>query len=295
MKALFILNPDAGRNRRRRDLAILLEAHATRTGALLRTCARKEDLDGVIADAAAAECQVVFAVGGDGTVNEVGRRLLGTSLILGILPTGSGNGLARHLRISMHPPSVLKEIDASTAVDIDTAVVNGVPFLGTFGVGFDALVAHRFAQAGTRGLVTYMKEGVKAYFGYRPESYALEIDGAAHDETAFVLTVSNSNQYGNEARIAPLASLRDGLLDICSLRQAPLYEAPFIARRLFNGTMDKCTYLCLRQGREVVIRRKSEGPAHIDGEPMMLPAELHISILPRSLRVLVPNRAIDEI
>jgi diacylglycerol kinase (ATP) len=295
VKALFILNPAAGRKRDRQDVIELLEARAAMQPTLIRRCASKGELDGLIAEAAAADCQAVVAVGGDGTVNEIGRRLAGTPLAMGIIPTGSGNGLARHLRVPMSIPAAVRHLDACEPVDIDTASVNGVTFLGTFGVGFDALVAFRFAAAGSRGLRTYLQEGVRAFFGYKPETYRLRLDGEPFEETAFVLTVSNSNQYGNEARIAPLASLRDGLLDVCSLRQAPIVDAPFVVGRLFNGTLHRSSYLCIRKARSVSIERVGEGPAHIDGEPLMMGRQLEISIHPRSLRVLVRHDVAEQI
>lgn len=295
MRSLFIVNENSGRKRDRDALVRTIETSCSGDSFEIVRTRSKAELDTIFDDSNLAPFDVVWAVGGDGTVNELGKRLIGSSKALGVVPTGSGNGLARHLQISLDPAAAVLARKSSSVVTIDTATVNGHCFLGTFGIGFDAVVASRFAEAGSRGLETYVREAMKAFLAFRPEEYLIVVDGEEIRETAFLLAVGNSNQYGNEAKIAPLASLRDGLLDLAVLRDHRLVDAPDIVRRLFFGTLRDCSYLETRRGRSIQIIRAAEGPAHIDGEPIVLGREINIEIRPSSLNVLVLKSALQSI
>lgn len=291
MKSLFIVNARSGRRRGYDVTTLIRETCAAWNDEFdVVSCARKEDLDEIVARAARDDYAIVYAVGGDGTVHETARRLIGTPLALGILPTGSGNGFARHIQLPMEPRSSLMSSSQRRIVTIDTATVNGAPFLGVMGVGFDAFVAERFAASGTRGFETYVKVGVKSLFTYRPESYELEIDGEPLTRRAYAIAIANASQYGNNARIAPLASLCDGLLDIVLVHAMPLWRVPFVTARIFAGSLQHSSDVTMRRGRHIVLRRNTEGAAHLDGEPVTLPAELTIRIVPQSLRILLPDR-----
>ncbi len=283
MKTLFVVNERSGLRRPRDAGAIIREGCSEPHEIVI--CGRKEDLDEIIARAERENFDVVCAVGGDGTVHEVGKRLIGRSPALGILPTGSGNGYARHLRMPAAP------LRSGSIAAVDTAEVNGMAFLGVMGAGLDAVIAHRFAASGIRGLRTYVKEGLKTYMQYRPERYVIEVDGKRWTSTAFVVAVANSSQYGNNARIAPLASLQDGLLDVVIVEELSLIRAPLMLVRLFNGTLHKSRSVKILQGRNVVIRRPQPGPVHLDGEPFEMDAELRVRVVPLSLRVLLPANA----
>jgi diacylglycerol kinase (ATP) len=174
---------------------------------------------------------------------------------------------------------------------VDTATVNGAPFIGTMGLGFDAWVAATFANAGARGLVTYVRVGLRGFAGYQSEEYEIGIDGTWTTQRAMVVAVANASQYGNNARIAPLASLQDGLLDVTVVERATLLTAPLLMARLFAGRLHRARGVVTMRGRRVEIRRRSAGPAHLDGEPMTLPETLTVEIVPRSLRVVVPDDA----
>jgi len=246
----------------------------------------------VIDDAVRNGVEVVFAVGGDGTVHEIAKRLIDKPIALGIVPTGSGNGFARHLGVSIDPSNVLRSIATSRIETIDTAEVNGNPFLGVMGIGFDACIAARFASSTVRGIRTYIREGLFGYVSYRPQSYEITIDGNVRKETAFVIAVANSSQYGNNAKIAPLASVQDGLLDLVIIRRASPLSVPALMARLFSGSLHRSPVVATVQAREIVIRRAAAGPAHVDGEPIHMPEELRVRIRPQSLRVLVPSGAL---
>jgi diacylglycerol kinase (ATP) len=290
MKCLFVVNARSG-PRRNVDIARLIREHCERVQMPfeLRPCERKEDLDGVIAHAERERYDVLFAVGGDGTVHEVAKRLIGKDVALGVVPTGSGNGFARHVGLPLVLEASLATCTSGRIATIDTATVNGLPFLGVMGAGFDALIAHRFAESTKRGMRTYVKKGLSAFAEYRPGEYEIDIDGETFRRRAFVVAVANSSQYGNNARIAPLASLQDGLLDLVTVENVSIFSALPLLVRLFNGTIHRSSRAKVAHGRRIVIRREKAAPAHLDGEPMMLPAELDVRIVPSSLRVLVPS------
>ncbi|HEX9502494.1 MAG TPA: YegS/Rv2252/BmrU family lipid kinase [Thermoanaerobaculia bacterium] len=281
MKALFIVNRRSGVKGRIDAGAIIREQSGWEIE--VAEAEQKQDLDSIIGRAIAEHVDVVFAVGGDGTVHEVAKRLIGTSLPLGIVPTGSGNGLARHLGFSMNARDVLRTYQRVTT--IDTATVNGIPFIGTMGVGFDAWVADAFASAGVRGMATYVRVGVGGFFKYTRQMYQIEVDGERIERKALLIAVANASQYGNNARIAPVASLQDGLLDLVIVERASLFAIP----RLFTGTLHRAAGITMRRGSHIEIRRPAPGPAHLDGEPVTLPEVLTIRIVPKSLRVLLPD------
>ena len=284
MKSLFVVNPRSGA-RRRRDIMPILRG----SGGDLVGCDSLEELDAIISRAVSDGFEVVYAVGGDGTVHEIARRIIGTALALGIVPAGSGNGLARHLGIPVDAERAIEVCRAGVVVTIDSAVVNDLPWFGVMGVGLDAVIAGRFASSTTRGMRTYISMGLRTFVTFRPEEYEIEIDGKSHRRRAHILAIANSSQYGNNARIAPLASLQDGLLDVVIIEKAPLFAAPLMLGRLFNGTLHQSRGVRILQGRNIQIRRLASGPAHLDGEPLILPAELNISVRPSSLRVVVPR------
>lgn len=285
MKALFVINERSGR-RRDYDIAKLIRSTAKIDFELLG-CDRKDDLDAIIDRAEADGVDVVFAVGGDGTVHETAKRLIGRAPALGILPIGSGNGFARHIGLSMDLTVCLESVESSHVVTIDTALVNDSPFLGVMGVGFDAEIADRFATSTTRGLESYVREGLNALRFLHAEEYEIVAEGHTIRTKALVVAVANSGQYGNNARIAPLASLQDGLLDVVIIHDASIVAAPILLARLFSGTIHEASSVTTLQTRELTIRRPA-GPAHLDGEPVSLPDELRVRVVPSSLRLLVP-------
>jgi diacylglycerol kinase (ATP) len=157
------------------------------------------------------------------------------------------------------------------------------------GIGFDAVIADRFASSSVRGLQTYIREGVRTFMEFKPEEYEVTANGTTTRKRAFVIAIANSGQYGNDARVAPLASLQDGLLDVVIVDDARFFAAPMLLARLFTGTFHRAPEVTSLQTTSVTITRPAAGPAHLDGEPVTLPAELHVRIVPQSLRVLVPE------
>jgi diacylglycerol kinase (ATP) len=289
VKSLFVVNESSGA-RRSFDVREVIRAAMTDPFEIV-ACGAKEDLVSIVDRAEREGFDVVYAVGGDGTVHETAKRLIGRRPALGILPIGSGNGFARHIGLPLDPARSLRSCNGARVVIIDTAEVNGEPFLGVMGIGFDAVVAERFAVSEVRGLKTYVREGLLAFRRFRAEEYEIAIDRQTVRQRAFVVAVANSGQYGNNARIAPLASLQDGLLDVVIVNDAPMLRSLLLLPRLFRGTLHRAADVQMLRGREIVIHRRGAGPAHLDGEPYVLPAELHVRVVPRSLKVLVPDDA----
>ena len=239
---------------------------------------------------AARRYDAVIAVGGDGTVNEVGCGLIGTDTALGIIPCGSGNGLARHLGIPIDPFKAVKWLDKSIFTDIDYGTMNGQPFFCTCGVGFDAKVSDSFSKSGSRGVLTYLESIMKEIATYHNETYKLSFDNSSETFEAFFITCANADQWGNNAFIAPTASLQDGLLDVIAAHPFGVVDAPLIAFQLFNRQIDKNPKVDVRKCNGVTITRQKEGPAHYDGDPVIMGREIRIEIVPSGLKVLIPDK-----
>ena len=229
----------------------------------------------------------IVAVGGDGTVNEVAKSLRDTSAVMGIVPCGSGNGLARHLHIPLKLTDALELINNASVVSIDYGLVNDKPFFCTFGTGFDAHISHVFAKSEKRGFWTYLTYIVKEFFSYRSRKYKLKVDGNVLKTSAMVLTVANSSQYGNNGYISPRADITDGKLDVCIVRPFPKFKAGLLAIRLLRKSIDKSQFYHTIRGKKITIKRKHEGEVHLDGNPFMMGKKLKVRIVPKGLKVLV--------
>lgn len=247
----------------------------------------------------------VVAVGGDGTINEVAQGIVSGeqmkrkgegSTAMGIIPMGSGNGLARHLGIPVRTQKALEMLNHSEPICIDYGMANDKLFVSTCGTGFDALVAYDFATAGTRGLKTYVSRVMKDLVGYKPETYRMEITEKGKgivesvEHKAFLLTFANSSQWGYEAKIAPRASVQDGLMDICMMSPQAWLGAPGMALRLFTGNLDGSLFMDTFRAKDVMLYRETESPFHIDGDPVKMEKDIRIRIVPEGLKVLVEKR-----
>ena len=232
----------------------------------------------------------VIAVGGDGTINEVGKGLCGTNTALGIIPNGSGNGFARHLEISTRMNRAVEMLNNSEVISVDYCTVNDIPFFSTFGVGFDALVAQDFSNT-SRGLKGYIESILKDIFQYKPEQYHLQGEGIDLTTSAFLINFANASQWGYDACIAPKASLQDGWMDVAIVSEFPLIKAPELAWQLFTKSIDENHYMHTIRAKEITLKRENESsPVHIDGTPTQMAKDLHIKIVEDGLKVLVKKR-----
>ena len=237
---------------------------------------------------------IVVAVGGDGTVNEVGRALVNTKTAMGILPCGSGNGLARHLNLPMNLKKCIDILNDCDIHTLDYGLINRHPFFCTCGMGFDAFISMKFAEAGKRGPITYMQKILEEGLSYQPETYEIEDEEGTRRYKAFLVSAANASQYGNNAYIAPQASMSDGLLDIIIMEPFDLIEAPQVAIELFNKTLDKNLKIKTFRASHIHIHRESEGIIHYDGDPVMADADVDISIVPKGINIIVnPKGAKD--
>lgn len=235
---------------------------------------------------------IIAAVGGDGTVNEVGKTLINTKVNLAIIPVGSGNGLARHLGIPIGLVKAVRALSHAHSIVMDTAKINDKVFLGVGGIGFDAHVAHQFAQFGKRGFFSYCLVALREFFLYDSKSYHINIDGKKIIKNAFVLTFANSSQYGNNFIIAPTAKISDGYLDLVIVDDIPIYLVPQFLFKCRYGTLNYSRHFETHRFKEITIQN---GPmqAHIDGEPIMFENEIKITVEPQSLIVLITNKNLN--
>ncbi|WP_158798624.1 diacylglycerol kinase family protein [Pedobacter sp. L105] len=239
-------------------------------------------------EAANKNFDVIVAVGGDGTINEIAGKVMQQDKILGVIPFGSGNGLARFLKIPMNTAKSIQVINQMKVKKIDTGTFNGKFFFNMAGMGFDAHISSVFVGNKKRGLTGYLKLGLKEMINYKPETYNLTIDGVSYTRKAFVVSVANSSQYGNNAHVSPKASITDGLLDVCVVKSFPLYKIPLLAYQMLSASTDQSAMVEIIRGKDIHISRPADAAIHIDGEPYFMGKEIAVTVSPLSLNVIVP-------
>lgn len=235
---------------------------------------------------------MVVAVGGDGTVNEVARAIVHSNTALGIIPCGSGNGLARHLQLPINVKKSIEIINAFEVRDLDYGIINGYPFFCTCGMGFDAFISLKFAEAGKRGPLTYIENVLREGLKYEPETYTVMADDETSLHKAFLISCANASQYGNNAYIAPQASMSDGLMDVIIMEPFGLIDAPQISIEMFNKTLNKNnskikTFRC----KKLHVHRDNPGAIHYDGDPVMTGADIDIELKPKGINIIVNTMA----
>ena len=290
IKTRFIFNPRSGHNAKNPHLLerarAFIREHALDADVVLTE--RPRHATQLARQAVADGCKLVVAIGGDGTLNETAAGLVGTDAVFGLIPCGSGNGLGRHLGIPGPGKGAFRTLVEGRIREIDTGLVNGIPFFNAMGLGFDAEIADRFNHLTRRGLPSYVRTTLGTLFRYRAETCHIQNGVASLETTAFLLTIANSDQYGNDCFIAPGASVDDGLLDLTVIKRANLFNAAPLAVRLFRKTIDGSRSVARLRGAHFTITRRAPGLIHTDGETHRTAATLEISVLPRSLRIMVP-------
>ncbi|MBN1479001.1 diacylglycerol kinase family lipid kinase [candidate division KSB1 bacterium] len=231
----------------------------------------------------------VIAVGGDGTTNEIGSALVYTDTALGIIPLGSGNGLARGMGISMQPMKAADTIKTGRIRTIDAAQIEGEVFFIVTGFGFDALIGKMFNEQKIRGIIPYFTIGFREYRSYKYEVIVLKFDDRQVAVSALFITIANLKGWGGGAIISPDAEFDDGLLDICVIHRAPWWYILANLYKLFTGGVVRLRKYSRYQAKNIEMIREGPGPYHFDGESREGGTVLHISVLPQALKVIVPD------
>jgi YegS/Rv2252/BmrU family lipid kinase len=293
---VFILNPISGSHKKdeipnmikhtldksKFDYQVRLTEYAGHAAEIARQCVNDNT-------------DIVVAIGGDGTVNEVARSLVHSDTALGIIPCGSGNGLARHLCIPLDVKKSLEIINQCNIEALDYGVINELPFFCTCGMGFDAFISLKFAEAGKRGPITYVENVLKEGLKYRPETYEVADETGATRYKAFLIACANASQYGNNAYIAPKATMTDGLMDVIIMEPFTAFDAPQISIDLFNKTLDKNSKIKTFKAQRIHIHRNNPGAIHYDGDPMMTGTDIDVHIEKHGIRIITnPDVAEDD-
>jgi diacylglycerol kinase (ATP) len=288
-KVLFIINPKSGVDRVK-ALAAVIDQQLDKRRFESEIAYTQYAKHGTILarEAVARGVQIIVAVGGDGSVNDVIAGIRGTEATLAIIPKGSGNGLARSLGIPLEAEKAIRLINRGQKHSIDLGKAGEQLFVSNVGVGFDALVAKKFAKSKRRGMMMYSWIVTKYLWKYKEWTWEIEVDGKKMKERAFILTVANAQQFGYNFKIAPLADLQDGLFDIVILKKYPKVLGALIALRAFRGSLLKSRYVAYTRGREVTIRHAHLNMMQVDGDVHPCSTELKITMLPAALNVLVP-------
>jgi diacylglycerol kinase (ATP) len=255
---------------------------------VIRLTERPRHAAQIAGEALGEKFELIVAVGGDGTMNEVSAQLVGTDVAFGLVPCGSGDGLGRHLGIHGPIRRALDILLTGRLHQIDTGLADGHPFFTAAGIGFEAEIAQRFNGLSRRGFARYLSTSARAFHAWQPETYRISHAAGTETVRAFTLVVSNANQYGNNALIAPAALVDDGLLDLCAIPPVGFWNALPLAMNLFRGTIGRTRGVNVRRGERFVVERATPGLLHTDGELHEAGAQIEFTIRPASLRIMVP-------
>jgi YegS/Rv2252/BmrU family lipid kinase len=280
----FIVNPNAGSKNKAKYTKLIQLIKSNDAHIIWETTEPLEAVD--FAQKAIDEGATrIIAVGGDGTINEVASVLVGKSIPLGIIPVGSGNGLARHLNIPLNYKKAFQKVLVGATIKIDVGHINNRPFFCTAGVGFDAAVAHRFANSKGRGLLNYIKATIITLFKYKPIQVSIN---NAPVENIFSLSIANANQFGNNAFISPFSNIQDGQLELVKIDILNKLQAGIIAVRLFKKSIHHSNDVHIIACKTASIYYAKNAPIHIDGENLVTDNQLlNITISPLALNVIV--------
>ena len=287
---LFIINPISG-GKAKQQIPALIDRYLDRSkfNANFSFTSYIGHAAEIVEEAANKNFDVIVAVGGDGTINEIAGKVIGQQKILGIIPFGSGNGLARSLNIPLNPKNAIKAINQFNVKTIDAATLNDKYFFNMAGIGFDAHVSAAFVGNKTRGLSGYIKLGLKEIINYKPEWYEIAIDGVLYQREAFIVSIANSSQYGNDVHISPKSALDDGLLEVCVIRPLKWYKLPLLGYQMLTAKTHQSKWVEIISGKHIHITRTKENAIHIDGEPFFMGKSIEIGIIPAGLKVITAN------
>ncbi|MCA9741300.1 diacylglycerol kinase family lipid kinase [candidate division KSB1 bacterium] len=285
---LFIVNPVAGSQKNKQSVVDLIERDFPAKHADIYFTKSKGDATKAARKAAEQGTPIVVAVGGDGTVNEVASGLIGSQAALGIVPRGSGNGLARALGIPMNTKEALKVMTNGNTSRIDIGKAGHRHFCAVSGVGFDAKVSELFDQSKMRGFVSYIWIVIKEFWRFVPQQYAVEFGADRMTCQPFLISIANTPQYGNGAIIAPKAKMDDGAFDLCLANRLTIAQMLTAVPKLFRGTLDQHSGFNYYKIQKVTFRSENPIRFHVDGEPEKTGTSLTIEVMPHALKVCVP-------
>ncbi len=287
-KLLFIINPISGINDKNKTRKII-EKHVCTSGCEYEIVFTKYPRHAFELSRTAVEenLDAVIIAGGDGSVNEVASALVNTPVKLGIIPNGSGNGLARHLGIPLDAAKSMVIINRFSPKKIDTYILNGHFGCNLAGIGFDAKVANEFAREKRRGFFSYVKTALINFPKYKPVRFSILSGNVKIETDAFLISIANSNQFGNRAVIAPHAKPDDSILDICIVKPFLLWYAPVFAIALLTNRANRTGFISYIAAQSAIITASRPTEIHIDGDPLPPEKVVEVKINPLSLAVLV--------
>ena len=287
----FILNPKSGKEAADTEyIAKCIQLNFP--GADMRLTRAPKHATELAREAANQHFESVIVLGGDGTINEAAQGLVGTQTALGIIPRGSGNGLAREIKMFLPLEEALVKLQRATPHACDVGLANNELFLNVAGVGIEAAVAWQFMEhgkTGARGKAPYFTLGAKTFFTYKPNTLRVTADGHTQEMAPLTLVFANGRQYGSNFKIAPQASLTDGKLDMVEIKNAPKYKLAAAVPFFFTNKKPPFEVTNTTQITNAVIESDHEILYHIDGEPRKTDRRLEITVQPGALRLLLPQ------
>lgn len=281
----FVVNPNSGPRKKENIVDVIEKNMSGKTPFDILVWKDKNNFEEIRTQIISGKYTTVVAVGGDGTVNEVAKNVANTNIILGIIPRGSGNGLARTLGIPQNAIQAIKRVETGTVKTIDHGFINGRFFSCAAGIGFDAHICQLFASSKTRGLLTYVRISLMQFLSYRAKEYTIHANNETIKTKAFLIAFANAGQYGNDFYIAPQAKMDDGLIDIVILKPFNVFSACDIFVKVLSRKAHKAKSIVTFTAKEFKIKNENNTAIHFDGEPGAVENEIEIKINPQSLKV----------
>lgn len=290
-KVKIIANPAAGNRKGHKNIFNQVVEFFSQNShqCTLETTLKRGDAHAYAQSAVEKNVDVVVVVGGDGTINEAGSALINSETVMGIVPSGSGNGLARTLRLPLGPEEACKIMTPDNIIKMDVGKANERYFFSVVGFGFDAQVGKCFDSFGRRGPLPYFYLSAREYLTYKPERLVLEFNDTSIQIAPFIVAAANGQQYGNNAVIAPQAKVDDGLLDLCIVHQASFLNLFEALPKLFRGKFEEYSGADFYKTQRLCVERAAAGYINLDGEAVLEEAIVDITVLPNSLSIFAPS------
>lgn len=281
---IFVVNPISG-GKSKTDFLDFLKSNVSITDRII-VWEKSEEAETISKMIQNCEQNIIVAVGGDGTVNLIAKNLVKSEKKLGIIPFGSGNGLARHLKIPLQPQKAFHLLEHTTSVLMDAGAVNDKLFFCTCGFSFDAAVAFKFAGLSARGLKSYVSAGLEILKDYSPPVFSVQTDKGPYKGNYYILTIANANQYGNNVKIAPHAKIDDGLLELVMIKKPSLTKTLVLISKLLSNQILSSEHVQHKSINKCEISASRPFSFHLDGEPFAPVHEVKIEVHPKALQII---------